>query len=186
MTPLQYAVHSGHLTSARELIRLGANVNAINPDGEGLAGYTPLRMAVFNYMKAKWFGKGANKNSDCSAKDLKSLILLMLKHGGDPDIRTPGSVTSPLLMTTEHGATDVVRWLLQAGADPNRAVGKGKRAVTPIEEAVYSPHSNAEVVKLLLYAGADPTVGLHTKGLLAKARKNMPKAVPLLKQYGAE
>ena len=60
---------------------------------------------------------------------------------------------TPLHKAAFKGNTEIVKMLLEAGANPNKA---DKEAKTPLHEAVISGR-RPEIVKLLLDTGADPT-----------------------------
>ncbi len=67
--------------------------------------------------------------------------------------------SSPLVVASRFGRTDVVTALLEAGADPNYSLPNAEYEKTfayPIHAA--SSNGHTEVVRLLLEAGADPTV----------------------------
>jgi ankyrin repeat protein len=58
-----------------------------------------------------------------------------------------------LALAAQHGHTDVVRLLLDAGEDPSRYNPEGHHAhATPLHQAVWSGH--LEVVRLLVERGA--------------------------------
>lgn len=61
--------------------------------------------------------------------------------------------TTPLCVAAENGTKDVVKLLLDAGAEPNIADGYGD---TPLYSATKKNHT--DVVKLLLNAGVEPNV----------------------------
>jgi hypothetical protein len=63
------------------------------------------------------------------------------------------SLQRALAMAAQHGRVDVVRMLLEAGADPNRYSPVGAHShATPLHQAVAGAHT--EVVRVLLAGGA--------------------------------
>lgn len=95
MTALHYAVTQDRPIAARKLIEAGADVNAVTDTG-----LTSLMMAV------------SNGNL--------SLTCLLLEHGADIDAqRSPGNRETALMQAaSRHGNVEVVRALLNAGANP--------------------------------------------------------------------
>ena len=68
------------------------------------------------------------------------------------DAKALGKGAIPLLHAVLRGHDDVVKLLLDMGADPNRGTEKG---LTPLNLAT----SKSNVVRMLLVAGADPNKG---------------------------
>ena len=90
-------------------------------------------------------------------------VLAEIDKGVDVDLpsstgaRYPGS--SPLVVAARFGRADVVRTLLDAGADPNYRLPSFQTShtyATPLFTAAGNGHT--EVVRILLSAGADATV----------------------------
>ncbi len=168
LTPLLYAARSGCMGCVQALVKGGADVNMPTPDG-----YTPLITALDNrhYDIAKY----------------------LLQHGADPGTwdwygRTPLYVAVDMHTYNDFGrlgpgasaratanaaadkttAVDIIRMLLDAGADPNVQLnlhrpGRGgnsgrfeddllRTGATPLLRAAMS-HDN-EVIELLLQHGA--------------------------------
>ena len=91
-TPLMIAALRGHTEVARALIAQGADVNK--------PGWTPLHYA------ATHAGRAA-----------KELAALLLEHHAYIDAESPNG-TTPLMMAAQYGEPDVLRLLLEEGADP--------------------------------------------------------------------
>lgn len=161
LTPLLYAARSGCTRCAEELIRGGADVNLPDPDG-----ITPLIMA------------GLNASFDVAA--------LLVKQGAELDVwdtwgrsplyavvdlnTTPTGGRADRPSTDANTGTDVVRMMLERGANPNLQI----KIVPPLRslrddrgpDAVLQAGTTAlaraakggdvEVVRLLLAHGAKP------------------------------
>jgi hypothetical protein len=81
-------------------------------------------------------------------------VRALLRAGADP--RTPNTEgTTPLYAASVHGATDIVRTLLAAGAAPDAESGHGSEG-TPLCGAACWGHT--DTVRELLAHGADPNL----------------------------
>jgi ankyrin len=160
-TPLLYAARQGCLECARALLKGGAAVNLPDPDG-----ITPLLMAVMsmhfdtaklliesgaNVDKWDWWGRSPLY----AAVDVNTL-----PTGGRPD----------RLSTDDTGSLDIIRLLLERGANPDarlrkfppyRALGPDRGGdgvlttdATPLLRAAKG--ADLAAIKLLLAHGADP------------------------------
>lgn len=187
-TPLQDAIFTRHYRAARELIRLGANLNPrLGPTkSNSYLPYPPLSQVIIYYTQGKLHGGTLNKKKPASVRRTEEkLIKYMLDQGADPSAVNKKGDATALTIAAGQGATQIVKWLLQAGADPNQLIRDKTSSASALEVAILGGNSNIETVKTLLYAGADPTIGTYAEHLTEKAKKTMPQAVPLLKQYGA-
>ena len=71
-----------------------------------------------------------------------------LRPGASPDVRH-----SALALAAQHGHTEIVRILLDAGEDPNRYNPEGHHShSTPLHQAIWAEH--LDVVRLLVERGA--------------------------------
>ncbi|HMA10474.1 MAG TPA: ankyrin repeat domain-containing protein [Steroidobacteraceae bacterium] len=160
-TALLYAARQGCVECARALLKGGANVNLADPDG-----ITPLLMAVMsmhfdtarlliesgaNVDKWDWWGRSPLY----AAVDVNTL-----PTGGRPD----------RLSTDEATSLDIIRLLLERGANPDarlrkfppyRALGPDRGGdgvlttdATPLLRAAKG--ADIPAIKLLLAAGANP------------------------------
>ena len=185
-TTLQYAIASEHYGVVPELVRLGANVNASSNNEDDSYNDPPLNDLLIIYILRKSVDDRLDKTEPSTVvKEQKQLIKLLLEHGADPNGRRSPDALPALMLAAEEGATDVVTWLIGAGAAVNYQHKTKNGGITALEVAIFNNKSNIETVKTLLYAGADPTVGAYADQLLDKAKQNMPEAVQILKQYGA-
>lgn len=129
-TPLHIAAFIGCADCAAVLLKAGANLEA-----RTFRGGTPLGMAAQQ-------GLGS-----------KGVLDLLLSHNAAPGIRGYRNRTPLELALIMHGNTDVVKALLEAGADPCRP-NPALFLMTPLHIAAGRQHSNA--AQELLNAGADP------------------------------
>jgi len=119
------------------------------------------------------------------------LVEQHIEAGTDLDARMDNDKGhTPLYAATRKSKTDVVRLLLDAGADPNKAVTsdffsfKTQEKPTPLHYAAYK--SNRVIVSLLMEAGADPTLkdsnGKNPVDLLKKSK--LAEMLPALVAHG--
>ena len=135
-TPLHEAVAQGNGEIVKILVAAGADVNA-----EGFMGHTPLTLAA-----------------EEGAKEIMRILLRpgldagTSADGEDKEAASTPSIGSGALFTAiENDDVEMVRLLVEAGADVNAAEGFGGN--TPLHEAVEK--GDAEIVKILVAAGAD-------------------------------
>jgi len=126
---LLYASAAGRRDAVLQLLRAGANINAIQEEGI-YKGATPLLLAIFN---------GEVKTAQ-----------LLVRQGARQDIAEE-SGHLPLSSAAELGYDLLVRDLIRAGGDPNTKTGPNED--TPLILAAGKEHE--KVVKVLLANGAD-------------------------------
>jgi ankyrin repeat protein len=88
------------------------------------------------------------------ANDVK-LLKYHLNRGDDPNDH-PVNYHSPLEMGIHNNNADVVRMLLEAGADPNRKSSGGDTSLTFLFDQV--DRMKPEIVTLLIHYGANPHI----------------------------
>ena len=187
-TALHWAAHRDDLVTADLLIRAGASVNATND-----LGATPLHVACQNRggpMVELLLATGADANANlligetvlmtCARTGDARSVQALLAHGAKTDEKESGHDQTALMWAAAHGHPEVVRLLLQAGADfrartityPQTVVDEqtqraGREALnytvlrggsTPLLFA--ARNGNVESIKLLLDAGAGPNDAL--------------------------
>jgi ankyrin repeat protein len=165
-TPLMYAARENALDAGRALVKGGAGLNLVDPDGA-----TALAIAILN---AHY-----------------EFAAMLLDAGADPNVVDNEAGMGPLYATADmnrlavgHGrpnpkpaglmsAVDLVKKLLERGADPNRRLKKAilKRhhtagdsalaeGATPFLRAAKS--GDLEIMRALLAGGADPKLAMPT------------------------
>ncbi len=118
--PLGLACFFGHLETAEYLIKAGAQINSPSKNGLQAA---PIQSAA--------------------AAGHFEIVLLLLRHGADPNIREQGGYT-PLHAAAQNGDIDLLRALIVHGADQEAKSNDGKTALDLAVQA-----EKAEAVKLL-------------------------------------
>jgi ankyrin repeat protein len=164
ITPLLFAVRQGYMESVRTLVQAGADVNQISGGDKT----SPLLMAVINgqFDVAKYLlEKGANPRlaSDNGASPLYAAL----------NVEWAPKALYPQPRAYQQQQTsylDVMRILLDEGADPNARLkkkiwysgysfdlsGVDEIGATPFWRAAYA--SDVDAMKLLVAHGADPNV----------------------------
>lgn len=108
------------------------------------------------------------------------LVEKLISEGANVDGAPAGS---PLIGAAREGYIDVVRVLLDKGADPNRTVrGDGSPLIVATDEG------HIDVVTLLLDRGANPNTGVKGDGnaLIAAAARGRTEILNLLLDRGAD
>ena len=164
LTALHFAARQGHITTAEALLAGGANVNLVSP-GDATS---PLLIAIIN--------------------GHFDLAMYLLERGADPTLASSAGAT-PLYavlnvqwapkaaypqprayLQQQHSYLDVMKALLERGADPNVRVNRkiwytsynfdqssmDEIGATPFWRAAYA--SDIEAMKLLVAHGADPAI----------------------------
>ena len=114
---------------------------------------------------------------------------IMLKQGADPNGRDyqvdcVGGMEpdTPLVVAATTGNLEMVKVLLEAGANPNIPVSEG---ITSLLVAV--EHDRADIAELLLKHEADPNLkGLYKKPIEVAKEKNNQEMIQLLEKYSKE
>ena len=128
-TPLHYAMWTRYVDVVKLLIAHHADVNALDSDG-----VSPLMIA---------FDRG---------EDLTALVATLLENGANPDVGDPSSAPLHRAMAFGSQGKEVVRLLVQHGADVNIRDRRGK---TPLMMDTVA----GDVAEILLAHGAQPYAG---------------------------
>ena len=116
------AIEDVDVASVKDLLEKGANVNTTDTYGR-----TPLRIAV---------------DEDENATEI---VKALLEKGAKPDKVRDTNMTTPLQIAAEIGNVEIVKALLDAGADVYVSNNHDK---TPLELAEYEGHQEiAEIIK---------------------------------------
>jgi ankyrin repeat protein len=157
-TPLHMAANEDNVSKAADLIRGGANVNAVNRYG-----ITPLSLACTN--------------------GSAPMVDLLLKAGADPNAPLPGGET-PLMTASRTGKVEAVKLLLARGVDVNAKETRHNQTAIMWAAA----DGNAEVVEALIAAGADFRARLESgfTPFLFAAREGRVDAARVLLKAGVD
>ena len=163
LTPLHYAVHCGYEKFVDFLLRHGADPNA-----KDIGGNTPLHISAFEGHPATIILPLELGSRSEEPETYMRIAKLLIKSGADVNMKNNGGRT-PLHAAVLQNRIDIVRLLLESGADPNARCRNlylappdgGELALLPASE-VTPLHMAAnggyeDLVKLLLESGADPT-----------------------------
>lgn len=132
--PLGLACFFGHYETAEYLIKAGASINS--PSNNALHAAPIQSAAAAGYVK---------------------IVMLLLNHGADPNVREQGGNT-PLHAATQNGDMQMIRSLLFNGADLTIANKQGKIAM---DLAVEAGHADA--------------IGLLKEGITRRFKAMKPK-----------
>lgn len=108
---------------------------------------------------------------------------LLVEAVADINDASRNTSATPLHLAVEHERLEMIRWLLESGADKEAALHTGD---TPLHLA--ARNMNAEVVRVLLEFGASPNAARHTDEtpLHYAVRFSTPEVIRLLLESGAE
>ncbi|XP_050430101.1 ankyrin repeat domain-containing protein 17 isoform X3 [Adelges cooleyi] len=154
-SPLTLAACGGHVELALLLIERGANIEEVNDEG-----YTPLMEAAregHEDMVSVLLSKGANINAQTEETQETALTLaccggfldvadFLIKNGAILEL----GASTPLMEAAQEGHLDLVRYLLECGADVHAQTTSADTALTYACE-----NGHTDVADLLLQFGAN-------------------------------
>ena len=150
------AVIGSNLETIKELLKQGADVNALNNEGD-----TPLMLAITNdnfEIISFLVDNGANINFQNSQTPLMlaikkknfSVIKLLMENGADINVKTLKGNTALIEATNYKPILEIVKYLIDNGADIKAKTVKGNTALHYAREC-----SDLSIIKLLIDNGAD-------------------------------
>jgi len=158
-TPLLKAVRNANISSARQLIQRGADID--EPGGVSDWGKTALIEASFRgdiNMVKMLIDAGADLDAQDSYGDTALMVCagfgqvdianLLVKAGANVDAQKPNETTA-LMIASRIGDLEIVKLLLEAKANPNLGYGSGP---TALDLAKREGHS--KIIEKLQEAGA--------------------------------
>jgi len=166
---LMLAAAVGHLEIVKVLLAADADPNAIFATNHD---FGTAWMAAMNRCNKNWLeildamiaaGVKVNPKSDIYFSPLgyaiskqkdTAMIEELLKRGGDVNIRDSETGETLLIFATKYSSSEVVKALIDAGADLNARNNDGKTALT-IAEGYSGNGWQREIVLLLKKAGAN-------------------------------
>ena len=201
-TPLLIALLNGQVGIATELLARGADPNAAD-DYHRAALFAAIDLRNFNHEK---YG-----DLPTDGRDPMPLIQALLAKGADPNRRTDtvpvhglmqfdGSWVNfdgqtPFIRAALSGDIEVMRLLLEHGADPNIATAQGSTALMaasginwiPAQTYTRSEADYVEAVKLCLDRGADvnATNSLGMAPIHGAANRGWESIIQILADHGA-
>jgi uncharacterized protein len=160
MTPLLFAAREGCVACIQPLLDAGAQIDTATPKG-----LTPLLISIINgYYDVAWLlveaGANVNLNDDTNRSPLYAAVHFNIM----PESNRP----SPYDFENEHSAFELMKFLLDKGADVNVQL----TALIPF--------------RLKLDRGTDSMLVAGTTPFLRAAKSADLKAMKLLLEYGAD
>ena len=173
--PLHYAVHAGRADLVDLLLEHGADIDSVGfsaDDRIGVDGFRPVAVALWHhplrqrndYAMARHLLKRGARYSITIAAALGDAARVAELLRGDPaaaDEAEP-SGKRPLSAAAERGHAEIVRMLIDAGADPDLPEGR----LCPHGYALWAAarKGDRDVAELLLEAGANPNASVESSG----------------------
>ena len=189
MTPLHAAANNGHLSVVRTLLAAGASVDATMSDG-----YRPIHAALMPRGRVRPAAEASAAVADALlAHGARYTVVVAMLRGDRAFVRDAiardRSLASaedtchrrPISIAADRDDLEMVRLLLDAGADPNLPEEGAPRGHA-LWTAVY--HRRREMARVLVERGADPNAMVESSGTpIMHARKD-PELLALLRAHG--
>jgi ankyrin repeat protein len=143
------------------------------------AGTTVFSLAIMNSLPRV---RQQRQRSFAQATMDGNLYRMRWLHFAGAKIDARSNVGNPLFLAASEGKLEIVRYLLDEGADVNARANSGG---TPLAEAAYYGH--VDVIKELLLRGADiNAIGEQGTALDIAGNKNNTATADLLKHHGGK
>jgi uncharacterized protein len=187
-TALHVAVARNNVPITRLLIESGSAIDALNGGGR-----SPLVVSMFGFhrwWRDEWKGeifdllvKGGAKYTMLAAATIGDLVRVQELLHLDPSSANAADPCwrRPLSGAVSHNQTDVVKVLLEHGADPNAKEGVCQGGHSLRDAA---GHGRSEIVRLLLEHGARPEHWVDSSGDALFAAQGDKDILHLLYAYG--
>lgn len=174
--PLHFAVEAGRADLVGRLIDLGADVDASgfsSDDRLGGTGFRPVVLALWHHpywqqrndraIARQLLARGARYSITVSAAlgDEERVRELLASDAGLANDQEPGG-KRPLSAAAERNHVEIVKHLLDAGADPNLDDGPNCPRGYALWAAAH--FGFFEIARMLLDAGADPNADVESSG----------------------
>ena len=196
-TALMYAVNGRYPNSEviKMLLDAGADVQAEN-DGMRALDYA-RQNATFTDKELLRRLEGLTGNTEYRINSREFSILInngavdqvreAIEHGADVNIRSDEESWTPLMVAvrSDEPSVEIVRLLIEAGAEINATDGTGD---TALKKALYAMHPNPQIIEMLIHAGADVNI-VDEDGmtiLMEATRRSTPEIVRMLIEAGAD
>ena len=189
MTPLHAAANNGHLAAVRALLDAGAPVDAVMGDG-----YRPVHNALMPRGRMRPTPEASHAVADALIAHGAEYTIVVALLRGDRQfaidaLARDSSLANfedtchrrPISIAADRDDLEMVRLLLQHGADPNLPEEGAPRGHA-LWTAVY--HRRREMAHVLVEHGADPNAMVESSGTpIGHARKD-PELFALLRAHG--
>jgi ankyrin repeat protein len=190
-TALHQAARHGHLHIVEELVRAGAEVDAVRADG-----WRPIHCALMpNWISRVPPGTRGSITDLLLARGARYTIFIAAYRGDSQYVKDGLARDSSLAnfadtchhrvlsAATRRNDVEMVRLLLEHGADPNLPE-EGAPHGTALYNAVQ--YRYREIVRLLLARGADPNAEVESSGTPMLQAKDDPELFALLVAHGGK